>query len=106
MENEKIQQIQFLEQNLQGIMMQKQSFQMEVNETLSALEEIEKSKEDVYKLIGQIMIKVSKEKIKEDLQNKEKLLGIKIKSLEEQEISLNSQLNKIKEEVLGSLKKE
>ncbi len=105
MENEKIQQIQFLEQNIQGILMQKQSFQMEMNETISALKEIEKSKEDVYKVIGQIMIKLPREKIVEDLKNKEKILKVRIESLENQENSLNKQLNEIKEEVLSSINK-
>lgn len=104
MENEKIQQIQFLEQNLHGIMMQKQAFQMEMGETISALKEIEKSDDDVYKVIGQIMIKQPKEKIIEDLKNKEKLLKVRIESLEKQENSLNKQMGEMKEEILRSLK--
>ena len=58
MDNEKIQQMQFMEQNLQSILMQKQAFQMEISETTSALNEVEKSKDDVYKIVGQLMIKI------------------------------------------------
>ena len=55
-----IQEMQILEQNLQNILMQKQAFQMEITETQSALEEIENSGDEVYKIIGSLMIKSEK----------------------------------------------
>ena len=71
MENqEKLQELQILEQNLQRIMMQKQTFQMELAETDSALNEVSASKEDAYKVIGQLMIKVSKDKVRVNNQEK------------------------------------
>lgn len=104
-QNQKIQQMQFLEQNLQSILMQKQAFQMELSESVSALKEIEKSSEDVYKVIGQLMIKVSKDKIKEELKNKEKLLETRMNALTKQEETLTEQANKLREEIIGSIKK-
>ena len=80
-----IQEVQFLEQNLQNLFFQKQAFQMELTETQSALREIENSKEDAYKLIGQLMIRVPKSKILEELSEKEKFLNLKISNLEKQE---------------------
>lgn len=87
MKNElnKIQEIQILEQNLQNILYQKQSFQIELNESKTALEELEKSKDDVYKIIGQLMIKTDKDKIKKELEDKEKMLELRLNSLEKQE---------------------
>ena len=105
MEENKIQEMQFLEQTLQNILYQKQAFQMEISETASALEEIGKSKEDVYKVIGQIMIKVSKEDVKKELKEKQKVLDMKLKSLEEQEKTFSEKANKLREEILGKLKK-
>ena len=46
----KIQEIQFLEQNLQNLLMQKQAFQMELSETQAALKELENSGEEVFKI--------------------------------------------------------
>ncbi|MBL7058956.1 prefoldin subunit [Candidatus Pacearchaeota archaeon] len=92
---EKNQEIQFLEQNLQGLMYQKQAFQVEISETKAALKELEKSDEEVFKVVGQLMIKSDKAKIKKDLEEKEKLLDIRIKSLETQELSMAEQLDKI-----------
>ncbi len=104
-QNQKIQQMQFLEQNLQAILMQKQAFQMELSETVSALKEIEKSEEDVYKVIGQLMIKVSKDKIKEELNNKKRLFETRMDSLTKQEESLTEQVNNLREGIIGSIKK-
>jgi prefoldin beta subunit len=101
---EKIQELQGLEQTLQQLIMQKQAFQFELNETENALTEIEKSKDDVFKIIGQIMIKSSKTQIEEDLKNKQKLLKLRLDSIEKQEKTLSEQSEKLREEVMKKLK--
>ena len=101
---EKIQELQSLEQTLQSLIMQKQAFQFELNETDNALSEIEKSKDDVFKIIGQIMIKSSRDQIIEDLKNKQKLLKLRLDSIEKQEKTLSEQSEKIREEVMKKLK--
>ena len=82
---QKIQEIQILEQNMQNLLLQKQAFQLELNETGNALSEIEFSNEDVFKLIGQIMIKSDKEKIKKELKQKKEILSLRLSSIEKQE---------------------
>lgn len=94
----KIQEIQILEQNLHNLLLQKQAFQMEISETQAAKKEI-KSSEEVFKIIGQLMIKTEKEKVKEELLNKEKLLDLRIKSIEKQETSLVEKLDSLRKEV-------
>ncbi|MDP2672848.1 MAG: prefoldin subunit beta [Nanoarchaeota archaeon] len=96
-----IQEVQFLEQNLQNLFFQKQAFQMELTETQSALREIESSKEDAYKLIGQLMIKVPKSKIIEELSEKDKLLNLRIKNLEKQENSFSEKLEQLRGKILS-----
>lgn len=105
MDSEKLQRMQFLEQNLQAIYMQKQAFQMELDETVSSINEVEKTKEPVYKLIGQLMIKVDSSKVLEDLRNKEKLINLRIKALEDQEKSFEEQVKKFRDELVESQKK-
>ena len=102
---EKMQQIQFFQENLQAIIMQKQAFQMELSETISALKEVENSKEDVYKLIGQLMIKTPSQKIVEELKNKEKIIEMRLKRLEDQEEKLNSEVKKVRNEFIKDSKK-
>ncbi len=104
MEQEKIQEMQILEQQLQNTILQKQAFQMELAETNSALEELEKSGDEVFKIIGQLMIKSEKSKIKEELENKKKILELRINSFEKQENSLSEKLGNIQEEIAKSIK--
>ena len=103
MENrdKKIQEIQILEQNLQNLLLQKQAFQMEISETIAAKREIEKSGDDVFKIIGQLMIKSDKSKVKEELSNKERLLDLRIKSFEKQEATFLEKIDSLKKEILG-----
>ena len=100
-DNKKIQEIQILEQNLQNLMMQKQSFQFELSESQAALKEIENSGDEVFKIIGQLMIKSDKNKIKEELLNKEKLIELRVNSIEKQENSLSENLEKLRDEVIN-----
>ena len=100
----KIQELQLLEQNLQNIVMQKQAFQMELNETENALEEVKKTTDDVYKLTGQIMIKSSKKEIEKGLTQKKDILSIRLSSIEKQEKVLTEQSEKLHSEVMKQLK--
>ena len=101
---EKIQELQSLEQTLHPLMMQKQAFQIELNETDNALSEISKSDDDVFKIVGQIMIKASKDKITEDLEKKQKLVSLRLESIEKQESSLTEKAEKLREEVMKQIK--
>lgn len=103
-QNEKIQEMQILEQNLQNLLLQKQAFQMELSETESALKEIEKSGDEVFKIIGQLMIKTEKAKIKEELSNKKKILELRIKTMEKQEMNFMKQLDILREDIVGKEK--
>ena len=101
---EKIQELQGYEQNLQSLMMQKQAFQMELSETENAFIEIEKSKDDVYKLVGNIMIKANKEDIEKELKQKQDLLALRLKSIEKQETDLTKELEELRAEVMKKIK--
>ena len=99
--NQKIQELQILEQNLQNLILQKQAFSMELSETIAAKKEIERSGDEVFKIIGQLMIKTEKEKIKEELSNKEKIIELRIKSIEKQEKSFEEKTASLRKEVFG-----
>ncbi len=100
---EKIQQLQALEQNMQNFLMQRQQFQMQLVEVDSALDEI-KNKDSVYRIIGNIMVSSNKEDIKNELEEKKKLLEIRVSNLEKQEQRLKEKADKLREGILHSLK--
>ena len=101
----KIQEMQILEQNLQNIIMQKQAFQMELYETESALIEIKKSGDEIFKIVGQLMIKSDKSKILEELLEKEKLLNLRLNSIEKQENSMSKKLSEFRDELMKGMDK-
>ena len=103
--NKGMEEMQIIEQKLQNLFLQKQSFQLEFSETQSALKEIENSGDEIFKIVGQLMIKSEKSKVKEELSNKEKILDLRIKSLEKQEGSFMEELGKLREEVMKTMKK-
>lgn len=100
----KIQEIHLLEQSLQSLLMQKQAFQLELNETENAFSEIQDTKEDIFKVIGSIMIKSDKEKVTRDLGQKKELLSLRLKSIEKQESELAKQLEELRKEIMSNLK--
>jgi len=99
----KVQSLQILEQNFQNILMQKQSFQVEINETNTALNEVINSNEDIFKVIGQVMVKSDKEKLKKELEEKKDLLDLRIKAIDKQELSLRSEIERIRSEIMDKL---
>ncbi|MEK6842413.1 MAG: prefoldin subunit beta [Nanoarchaeota archaeon] len=99
---EKFQELQLLEQSLQNILMQKQTFQIELSETQSALKEIDNSKGEVFKIVGQLMIKTDKSRILDELSGKEKILELRLKKMEQQEESFMKKLEKLREEIIDS----
>ena len=90
--------------NFHNLLIQKQAFQMELNETENAISEISKSKGEVFKLIGNIMIKSNAESLEKELKHKKELLSLRIKSIESQEEQLSSQVEELREEVMKKIK--
>jgi len=103
--SEKIQELQILEHNIQAVLMQKRTFQMEIAETVSALEEIQASKEDSYKIIGQLMIKMPKERILKELEEKKNILESRIANFEKQEEGLIKRADKLRDEIFSKKEK-
>ncbi len=75
---QKISQLQLLEQNLQNFLLQRQQFQAQLTELESALKELKDTKQS-YKIIGNIMVDSSKEDLENDLKKKKKCYCVKNK---------------------------
>ncbi len=103
MEEKKIQELQILEQNLHNLLLQKQAFQMELSETDNALKEIEKTDDEVFKIIGNLMIKKSSSEVKKELSNKQKILNMRIKNIEKQESSFSEKIEEFRKEFMKSM---
>lgn len=102
---QKIQQMQLLEQNLQSFLMQRQQFQAQLAEIDSALKELKTSKKS-YKIVGNIMVDSNKDDLEKELKKNKEVIELRIKALQKQEDSLRDKQKKIQKEVLSDIKKE
>ena len=106
MSEEKIAQLQFLEQNLQQLLVQKQAFQSQLIETENAAKELKKSKGDAYKFIGSILVLSEKKELEKELKERKEMIDLRLKTLEKQENSLREKAEKLQKEVMKNLKGE
>lgn len=101
---EKIRNLQILEQDFQQLLTQKSAFLMEANEVDYVLAELEKAKGEVSRIVGNtVIIKSTKEEIKKDLEKKKRLIEIRMKSIEEQEKVFNERIEKLKKEIMEKI---
>lgn len=101
---QKISQLQLIEQNLQNFLIQKQHLQTQLMEIESALKELEKVSM-AYKIVGNIMIKSNREDLEKELEQKRNMINLKLKNLEKQEERIKERAKKLQEEVLSVIKK-
>ena len=95
---EMISELQNSNQQLQTIVMQKQALMIQNKEAEKALEEIEKCRdEDIYKSVGPILVRTSKETMKKELLEEREETELKLKSLEKQETRIRQKMKTIQE---------
>lgn len=95
----KIEELQSLEQNIQTFLMQKQTAQLELNEILNALDELSRSDDEVYKIVSGLMVKAKKPEVVKELEEKKKILDLRISSVEKHESNLSEKIEKLREEI-------
>lgn len=91
---ERLLRLQQLQQSLQATVVQKQQTELELNETDSALEEIQKTADDtpIYKSIGSLLIKTEKAKLTTELVERKELLNTRVSVLNKQEERIRIQM--------------
>jgi len=103
-QQEKITQLQVMEQNLTSIILQKQQLQAQLAETENALKELEKV-DSAYRIVGNIMIKKEKQELVNELKKEKELLELRIKTLTSQEEKIKEKTKELQKEVLEEMKK-
>ena len=106
--SKRIGELQVLESNLQSLLAQKQSFQLELNEINNAINELEnmpKNEEEVYRVSYGIMLKSSKDKVIKDLFEKKKISDVRISSIERQQSSIEKNIEELRKEINNMLTK-
>ena len=103
---EQIGKLQQSQQSLQSIMAQKQQVEMDSAEADKALEELKKAGDDyqVFKHAGSILIKSTKKKLIEELEEKKELSKTQITVLSKQEERIKSSLQEQEKKIQEMLK--
>lgn len=101
---EKIRQLQMLEQALQQLLMQKQAFQLQLMETEAALKEIQGTQE-AYKIVGNVMILTKKEELEKELREKKETTELRVSSLDKQEARTREKASALQKEVIAAMNK-
>ena len=98
--------LQQLQQNLQGVMAQKQQLTMQLTETENATKELEKLADDavVYKSIGALLVKAEKAKVSEELTERKELVKMRVDVLAKQEERLRTQVKELQEKLQQDLR--
>ncbi len=81
-----------LERQLQVLVLQKHQLQLQVNEINLAQEELKKTRGDVYKAIGAVMVKSSADDAEKDLSERKQLADMRLNTITKQEEKLRSSL--------------
>ena len=100
---QKINELQFLEQNRQQINLKKQTINGQLMEIESAIKELENS-EEAYKLMGSILVKKSKSDIVNALNEDKKLKQKQIEIFDKEEEKQVKKIEEIRKEIMTSMK--
>ncbi|USS41371.1 prefoldin subunit beta [Thermococcus aggregans] len=99
-------QLESYQQQLQLVIQQKQRIQVELNDAKKALEEIEQVEEGapIYKTVGTLIVRSTKEKALEELKEKVETLEVRLRALERQEQKLNEKIKELTQQIQSSLR--
>lgn len=101
----KIAELQMFEQTMQNILMQKQTIQSQLLEIENAISELEKTKQQPFKIIGTVMVAVNKEDLEKDLKEKKDMFELRIKKLEKEEDQFKDKAEELQKDLLKKFKK-
>jgi len=98
-------QLQQLKAQIEALGRQKMQVEALLRDTENALEELEKVDENslIYKNVGELLIKASKETVKEDLAEKKETYDLRLKTLERQEERAQKRYQQLQEQLREAL---
>jgi len=93
-------QFQTYQQQLQAVLIQKETMQLQLMEINRAMEELDPSKNDkAYKITGQIMVSKPVEELKKELTETKEAIEVRVASLEKTEEKITTKLKEMETEL-------
>jgi prefoldin beta subunit len=95
-----------IQQNLQSVLVQKQQVELELNETQKALEELGKASdsEAIYKFAGNLLVRVQKDSMVKELNEKQELGNTRKMVLAKQESRFRESLKDLQTKIDDAVK--
>ena len=103
---ELLMQLQMQNQHLQTIMLQRQKMTVQGREIDSALESIEKSTNDIFKSVGPILVKTTKDAIKKELNEEKEEIELRMAALDRQEKKVKEKVKEMQEKFQAMMPQE
>lgn len=100
MNEEKLNHLNLMEQSLQQVMAQRQSFQGQLLEMENAITELKTTKE-CYKLVGNILVKKNSDDLLKELNEEKNDIDKKISVLQTQENQMKDRTEKLRSELMS-----
>ncbi|MEM5820640.1 MAG: prefoldin subunit [Candidatus Aenigmatarchaeota archaeon] len=86
-----------LQQQYQNVIVEIETLKIRNKEIEEVLEELQKSeRQEAYKLIGNVLVKKSKEEIINELKEEKEIIDLRFKNLEKQKQKLEEKLNEFR----------
>jgi prefoldin beta subunit len=105
MQEDLVTEFQNYQQEMQSVVIQKESLRLQSMEVEKALEELQKTtQKTAFKITGNIMINKPVEEIKKDLEEMKESIELKIKSLEKSEERINNKLKELQSKLKEVMK--
>jgi prefoldin beta subunit len=95
---------QLLQEQLQSQALQREQYKMQKEEYKEALAELEKASGKIYKALGGIMVEVSKEEAKKDIEEKQSLLDMRLEIVGKQYTDLAKKEQEMRSQINALLK--
>ena len=99
-------QLQSLQQSLKAVLMQKETLSIQKAEMDDALSELSKANanEDVFKAVGQILVKVKKEDMEKELKENKEAAELRLKTLNSQQEKIEEKMKELQAKLQDMLK--
>lgn len=95
-----LEQAQVYQQQMQGLITQKEALSLQLLEVSRALEELGKSKEqDVYKLSGPVMIKAKKAEAEAELKERKESIELRTKTIDKSEARIREKIEELRKKL-------
>ena len=101
---EKIGQLQLLQQRAQIFAAQKQQFQLQLIEVENAMKELDGVEGNAFRLVGDILVEHKADDLKKEMSEKKENIDIRLKSIEKQEQKMQNEASELQKEITEKIK--